>query len=71
MSRRDLGPFIPTSGHRPAYATQGGAHWIVRQGRGWVLFQMRNSARDREHLDLGRFPTLSAAVAFYRAEVAP
>lgn len=68
MKRRGLGPFIPTTGRNPAYATQGGEHWIVRQGSGWHLYQSGNTALGRERLDLGRFPTLTAAVAHHREQ---
>ena len=70
MSTRSPYGWIKTSGRGSAYCTQGGAHWIVKTGARWHLVQMGNRSEGREQATLGRFPTRTAAVEFYKAEVA-
>lgn len=51
-----------------AYCTKGGRWWILRRGSAWNLVSLdRHSAGQPS--TVGRFTTLTAAVAFYRTEV--
>lgn len=61
--------FIKTAGRGSAYATQGGAHWIIKTGSTWHLWQMGHKGEGRERELLGTFPTLTLAADFYRTEV--
>jgi hypothetical protein len=61
--------WIKTSGRGSAYCTQGGRHWIVKVGSQWHLVQMGSQKEGRERKTLGRFPTMTAAADYYKAEV--
>ena len=61
---------MPTTTRNPGYYSYSpaGCYWIVRQGSGWHLYQSGNPALGRDRRDLGRFPTLTAAVAHHREQ---
>jgi hypothetical protein len=64
--RTDTHPFMKTCGRGSAYCTRGGAHWILKRGSSWHLFRMGRPADGIAQETLGRFPTLGAAVTYYK-----
>lgn len=69
MSRRNLGPFIPSAERNPAYYVQGGDYWIRKTGSKYHLVRVGRSSEGRSTETLGCFVTLAEAVSFYEAEV--
>jgi hypothetical protein len=62
--------WIKTAGTGSAYCTKGGGYWIAKKSGQWILLQMSNQSLGREKINYGAFPTLTAAVEYYKNEVA-
>jgi hypothetical protein len=70
MSRYDTYPFIKTARRGSSYCTRGGGFWIIRSGSRWSLVRMARPTEGIARECLGRFGTLTEAVAYYNAGVA-
>jgi hypothetical protein len=59
-------PFIKTSPRGSTYYAKGGKYWIRKTGSKWSLISVARSSGQASFTTVAQFPTLAAAVTYYK-----